>query len=283
MQASVDALRQVVYEHYGLHGRDLPWRKTHEPYHIFVSEIMLQQTQVDRVKPKYESFIARFPTFAALAEASVVELLAEWRGLGYNRRALAMQRAAGTVVQDYCGSLPEDKEALMALPGIGEYTASAIRTFAFDKPDAFIETNIRAVFIHHFFPDANGVTDAELLPLIRTAVDQERPRVWYQALMDYGTYLKRQANPSRRSAHHRPQSRFEGSRRQARGEILRMLLENGPLSPQSLRLQVRGWDVRHDDALRGLLSEGFIGEREGHYRVGCSSDSGTDSEVLTPP
>jgi A/G-specific adenine glycosylase len=262
---TIDLLRDAVYSHFDEHGRDLPWRKTSEPYHILVSEVMLQQTQVDRVIPKYVSFIRRFPDFASLASASSSEVLGEWQGLGYNRRALSLQRAAKTVMKDHGGVLPMDKATLMKLPGIGDYSASAIRAFAFNQPDAFIETNIRAVFIHHFFPASVGVTDAQLLPVVEAAIDRGNPGRWYQALMDYGVMLKQQDNASRRSAHHRPQCRFQGSRRQARGEILRILLERRTLAPDSLRAAIAAWDGRFEDALSAMLKEGVVTERAGEY------------------
>jgi A/G-specific adenine glycosylase len=262
---AIGLLRSAVYAYYGEHGRDLPWRKTSDPYHILVSEVMLQQTQVDRVIPKYVSFIRRFPDFASLASASSSEVLGEWQGLGYNRRALSLQKAAKTVMKDHGGVLPQDKATLMTLPGIGDYTASAIRAFAFNQPDAVIETNIRAVFIHHFFPEEERVADAQLLPVVEAAIDRDNPRRWYQALMDYGVRLKQQDNASRRSAHHRPQSRFQGSRRQARGEILRILLERRTLAPDSLRAAIAAWDGRFEDALSAMLKEGVVTERAGRY------------------
>jgi len=263
----VQSLREVVYAHYQEHGRDLPWRKTTDPYRVLVSEVMLQQTQVDRVVPKYQSFIERFSDFASLASAPTSEVLKEWQGLGYNRRALSLQRAATEVVSSYGGILPRDKSSLMRLPGIGSYSASAIRAFAFNEPDAFIETNIRTVFIHHFFPDTEAVTDAELMPIVEMAIDRENPRRWYQALMDYGVKLKREENSARRSAHHRAQSRFEGSTRQARGEILRVLLQGGRLSIHDLEDSVNVWDTRYDNALSAMVREGVVRERGEAYSL----------------
>ena len=258
-------LRERVYAYYEQHGRDLPWRKTSDPYHIVVAEVMLQQTQVDRVVSKYVSFLQQFPDFASLASASSSDVLREWQGLGYNRRALSLQRTAQEVVESHHGVLPRDKATLMKLPGLGSYTASAIRAFAFDQPDAFIETNIRAVFIHLFFPNQDRVSDSEIMPLVETAVDRENPRRWYQALMDYGVMLKRQDNASRRSAHYRPQSGFEGSRRQARGEILRVLLSRGGICADDLQSDIEGWDARFDDALKAMVQEGVVKERGGNY------------------
>jgi len=262
---SITHLRQLVYTYYERRGRDLPWRKTSDPYRVLVAEVMLQQTQVDRVVPKYLGFIDRFPDFASLASASASDVLREWQGLGYNRRALALHRAAREVVESHGGFLPQDKPTLMRLPGIGSYSASAIRAFAFNQPDAFIETNIRTVFIHHFFPGAERVTDAEILPLVEMAIDRDNPSRWYQALMDYGVHLKQQDNASRRSAHYRSQSGFEGSLRQARGEVLRVLLDEGTMTPDGFRAAIPTWDSRYADALNAMVKEEVVKERDGKY------------------
>ena len=248
----------VVYAHYERYGRDFPWRHTTDPYHVLVSEVMLQQTQTGRVASKYREFLKQFPDVCALAQAGVVEVLAAWQGLGYNRRALALHRTACIICTDFAGLVPQEKQALLALPGIGPYTAAAIRAFAFDLPDVFIETNIRTVFIHEFFPGATTVHDRDILPMVEATLDRSAPRRWYQALMDYGAMLKESGNPSRRSAHHRVQSRFKGSRREARGIILRTLLGEGPLPPDALKSSVPDWDNRFDEALRMLQCDGLV-------------------------
>ncbi len=208
-------MRRAVLTHYKKHGRHhLPWRKTHDPYRILVSEVMLQQTQVDRVIPKYEAFIARFPTAKKLANAELREVLSLWQGLGYNRRAKYLWEAAklwGTVALEY-------------LPGVGPYTASAVRVFAYNQPEVLIETNVRAVYLHYLFPGHSKVPDSLLTPHIRVPKGVA-PRDWYAALMDYGTYLKKTVpNPSRRSASHAVQKKFKGSDREIRGAILRARL-----------------------------------------------------------
>ncbi len=217
--------RKEIYAHYRAHGRrDLPWRKTKSAYRILVSEFMLQQTQVARVVEKYGPFVERFPDFESLARARLRDVLKEWSGLGYNRRALLLREAARIVVARFDGTTPREFEQLLALPGIGRATASEISAFAFGEPRAFIETNVRAVYIHFFFAGRERVADSELMPLVEQTLDRKNPRKWYYALMDYGAALKREhANPSRRSAHHAKQARFEGSDRQARGLIVRAL------------------------------------------------------------
>lgn len=218
--------------------RDLPWRRTRDPYRIWLSEVMLQQTQVARVEHRMPQWLERFPTIEALAAAPVADVLAAWQGMGYNRRALALKQAAQEVVDRYDGVMPQDLAALKALPGIGPATAQGIRSFAFDLPGVYLETNVRTVFLHHFFPDVPGVPDRELVPLIEATCPgasapfadpqdaADTPRAWYYALLDYGAQLKKELpNPSRRSAGYTRQSRFEGSRRQKRAELVRILLD----------------------------------------------------------
>lgn len=222
--------------------RDLPWRNTRDPYGIWISEVMLQQTQVPRVLERWGAWLDRFPSVQALAQAPVADVLEEWQGMGYNRRALALKGAAEAIVAEYDGEIPQDTRRLCALPGIGPATAQGIRSFAFDLPGVYLETNVRTVFLHHFFPDVPGVPDRELVPLIQAACpagedaagdlfaiaqdENDTPRSWYYALLDYGAHLKKTVpNPSRRSSSYTRQSAFEGSRRQKRAHIVRMLLD----------------------------------------------------------
>ena len=219
--------------------RDLPWRRTRDAYAIWVSEAMLQQTQVSRVDGRWQSWLERFPSVDALAAASSADVLAEWQGLGYNRRALALWNAAREVSEHHGGVMPVDEAELRALPGIGPATAAGIRAFAYDLPGVYLETNVRTVFLHELFPEADGVPDSALVPLVREAcpgtgaeipgVDVPcTPRSWYYALLDYGAYLKRTVpNPSRRSRSNVRQSKFEGSHRQKRASVVRMLLAAG--------------------------------------------------------
>lgn len=210
--------------------RDLPWRRTRDPYAIWISEVMLQQTQTTRVDGRWQRWLERFPTVGALAAADAADVLDEWQGLGYNRRALSVLRAA-QAVSAAGGVMPAEAAALEALPGIGPATAAGIRAFAFDLPGVYLETNVRTVFLHELFPEAESVPDRELVPLVRDTCPpdasnpEDDPRTWYYALLDYGAYLKRTVpNPSRRSRTHARQSRFEGSHRQKRAELLRVLL-----------------------------------------------------------
>lgn len=235
--------QEIVWDYYAKHARDLPWRSSEadgsfDPYKIMVSEIMLQQTQVSRVIPKYEQFLTRFPNVSALADAQLGEVISVWQGLGYNRRAKYLQLAAKQVVREFGGMLPASVEKLEALPGIGKNTAAAICAYAFNQSVSFIETNIRSVYIHHFFNDTEQVHDKDILKFVEQTCDQEMPREWYWALMDYGSYLKSSiGNMSRQSKAYVKQSKFEGSRRQIRGNVLRYLSE-GPHTEKDLQERI---------------------------------------------
>ncbi|MBI4132642.1 MAG: A/G-specific adenine glycosylase [Candidatus Sungbacteria bacterium] len=218
------------------HRRNLPWRKTENPYRILISEVMLQQTQVGRVLPKYRSFLRLFPTIEALARAPLSRVLGAWQGLGYNRRALYLKRLAGIVVRDYNGRIPSDPELLRRLPGIGPGTAGAISAFAFGKRVAFLETNIRRVFLYAFFRNRRRVQDAEVLAKIKQTLPQRSIREWYYALMDYGALaLKHAPNPNHRSAAYAKQPPFQGSRRELRGQILSAVVDAGRIKKERLR------------------------------------------------
>ncbi len=227
--------QKEVYTYYNNHKRDFPWRKTEDPYCIFVSEIMLQQTQTDRAVDKYREFIHAFPSFEELAQASFAEVLGKWKGLGYNRRAKWTHEISKIIVKDYDGKMPDSLKELEKLPGIGHATARSISAFAFDRPTVFLETNIRTVLIHHFFADKDKVDDEELLKISEQVLDEENPREWYSALMDYGVYLKKElGNLNHKSTHYRKQSKFIGSDRQIRGKILAILLKEKEISLKEL-------------------------------------------------
>lgn len=209
--------------------RDLPWRHIDDPYAVLVSEIMLQQTQVTRVGRFWERFLEAFPTLDALAAAAVPDVLERWQGLGYNRRALALKRTADQCAADGRGRLPDSYEGLLALPGIGPATAAGVMAFAHQMPGVYVETNVRAVFLHELFPHEDKVSDKMLEPLVAAAAFHPTaaadPRRWYYGLLDYGAHLKATGvNPTRRSASYSRQSVFEGSRRQKRAWIVRRVL-----------------------------------------------------------
>jgi A/G-specific adenine glycosylase len=224
---------------------------------------MLQQTQVNRVLPKYHAFLKRFPTVHALAQAPLREVLIQWQGLGYNRRAKMLHACALEVVEKHKGRFPQTQEALVALPGIGPYTAGAVLAFAYNKPVVFIETNIRSVYLHHFFNDATQVTDRELLPFIERTLHTGDPRSWYYALMDYGVCIKKECgNPNTRSVHYTKQSAFKGSDRQIRGAIVRLLTEK-----EYTRNALHGAlslfeDARIDAQIEKLKKEGIVVQKK---------------------
>lgn len=258
MKPSSKQFQKIILDHYSEHGRVLPWRKTSDPYAIVVSEIMLQQTQAERVVPKYEKFLANFPTFAALAIAPLPTVLKAWQGLGYNRRAINLQRLAKEVAEKYNGVLPDDPELVDELPGIGKATAGSIVTYSYNKVAPFIETNVRAVYIHFFFPNRDDVHDNELWPIVAKTVDTTNPRRWYNALMDYGVKLKKEhRNPSRKSKHHIRQSKFEGSNRQLRGKIVKLLLENPEFSSDEVSIALDAPFELVEKNMIQLAKEGF--------------------------
>lgn len=224
----MNTLLKELKAHYKKHKRShLPWRATTDPYKILVSELMLQQTQVERVIPFYTRFIKTFPTPKKLAAAPLSKVLLLWQGLGYNRRAKFLHEAAKQITKS---SFPNTAEGMEELPGVGHYTARAIAAFARNSPEVFVETNIRTVFIHHLFPRRSNISDAQLLPLVSEALKRSRmePKDFYAALMDYGSYLKRSGiKLNTRSKHYVKQSKFEGSMRQKRAAKLRELLARG--------------------------------------------------------
>ena len=252
--------QKTILDWYKQNGRhDLPWRKTANPYRICVSELMLQQTQVDRVIPKYTEFLKIFPTVTALATAPTAEVLAAWQGLGYNRRALYLKKTA-QIIAEHSGRWSHSPEELEKLPGIGPYTARAIATFCWNSREIFLETNIRRVFIHFFFSDfTEPVHDRQILPLIASTLPPGNPREWYWALMDYGTLaLKTISNPNRRSRSYTKQSPFKGSHRQIRGQILRLLLDKKTVTMKHLEAALSLSPNRLIPALDELAREGFL-------------------------
>lgn len=254
----IEAFQKTVWEHYSAYGRDLPWRQPNsdgsfDPYKILVSEIMLQQTQVSRVIPKYTAFLQVFPDIQTLAKAPLSDVVIAWSGLGYNRRAKYMHDGAKQLVGK---DKPWKLHDLTDCKGIGPNTAAAVLVYAYNRPLVFIETNIRTVYIHHFFSGRSDVSDKEILTLIDVTLDRTNPRKWYGALMDYGTYLKAAVgNASVHSRHHTKQTIFKGSARQIRGQILRLLIQ-GPHTLGQLGAVIK--DYRLERLICNLESEGLI-------------------------
>lgn len=255
---SMSDFKKLVWEFYEKNKRVLPWRNVNNPYEIFISEVMLQQTQVQRVIPKYENWVREFPDFKILSQASLQKVILFWSGLGYNRRAKFLLDSARIISTEWKGAIPQDPELLIQLPGIGKATAASIVVFSYNKPIPFIETNIRRVFIHEFFKESNDISDKQILELVESTIDLNQPRNWYYALMDYGAYLGRTVpNPNRRSKMYTRQSTFEGSPRQVRGEILR-ILTSGPVLEKVLKKKIKGNTLHFQKALEQLLTESFL-------------------------
>jgi A/G-specific adenine glycosylase len=221
--------------------------------------MMLQQTQTARVVEKYVRFVDTLPDVRSLADAPTHEVLALWQGLGYNRRALYLKRAAAVIVRDFGGVIPKDEKSLLSLPGVGPATAGAVRAFTYGEPAVFIETNIRAVFIHHFFEERDAVDDREILPLVEATLDRNTPRTWYWGLMDYGVHLKEsEGNPAARSAHHTTQSPFRGSDREIRGVVLALLVEKETVTKEDILARFPGENDRIGRIVADLEREGFL-------------------------
>lgn len=246
----------------------MPWRQTRDPYRIVVSEVMLQQTQVPRVIGKYRQFIKIFPTIKFLAVAPLSDVLRAWQGLGYNRRAVLLKQFAEKIVSEYKGRIPADREILKTLPGIGEATSGSLCAFAFNMPVVFIETNIRSVFIHHFFQDKEKISDKEIFPLVERALDRDNPREWYYALMDYGVHLKATLpNPGRKSRHYVKQSAFHGSDRQIRSTIVKVLLAKGRVREENLFPAVCADRERLKKIIRSMSRDGLITRVQEYIRL----------------
>lgn len=266
-EAETVAFRSLVRGYYEKSGRSFPWRLTRDPWAILVSEIMLQQTQTDRVVPKYLAWMRAYPDAAALARSPLAEVLELWSGLGYNRRALALSRAASRIAS--AASFPDDEDSLLELPGVGPYTARAVLAFAFGRPVVLIETNIRSVFLHRFFEGEEGVPDSRIAPLVEATMDRRDPRTWYYALMDYGVEIKRTfGNPNARSAHYAKQSPFADSNRRIRGSLLKELGRLGRADAEELAAALPFAGERVRLALGELKAEGFVAESSGIYRLG---------------
>lgn len=254
-------MEQYVHKHY----RQLPWRQPLlqsngylDEYGVLISEIMLQQTQVSRVVPKFTAWMKRFPTARSLANASLHEVLQYWSGLGYNRRGKYAHEAAKQLVDRE----PWTASDLEACKGIGYNTAAAIIVYSYNQPLVFVETNVRSVFMYYFedmLPlTAKGkVHDKDLEPYIRAALDEKDPRMWYWSLMDYGSYLKKEVgNSTSKSAHYTKQSKFEGSFRQLRSRLLREIMSAGGLSEEELLHLSK--DDRLQKALKALQQDGLV-------------------------
>jgi A/G-specific adenine glycosylase len=246
---------------YAEQARDLPWRRTRDPYAILVAEVMLQQTQVDRVIPKWRAWLERFPTLAALAHASRADAIRAWEGLGYNLRAVRLHAIACQCVAEFGGSLPDSVDGLLRLNGIGPYTAGAVACFAYEQPVAMVDTNIRRVLSRVF-----GVDPSEVERIAASVLPDDNAYAWNQALMDVGATLCRvgkplclvcpllaECNGPKLWPRRRPvQGEFAGSNRFHRGRILARLRELAPSA--SLPIAEAG----RPDLVEALIRDGLV-------------------------
>jgi A/G-specific adenine glycosylase len=273
--ARVKSFREKVWGFYRAQGRhNLPWRPPSlqirkgvlDVYPVMVSEIMLQQTQVSRVLPKFQEWMKQFPNLKTLAEASRKDVLSLWQGLGYTRRAKFLHEAAQEIIKN---RLPKTVAGLESLPGIGHYTARAIATFAWDESYAFVETNIRTVYINHFFKNKEMVTDTEILEVAEQTLDTKYPREWMYALMDYGSYLKSQGKAHNGKANgFTRQSKFKGSVREVRGAIMKFFTQKENLTLRDKKEFEKQFDEKRVvEALQGLVKDGLIQQQRGGYKI----------------
>ncbi|HIH37723.1 A/G-specific adenine glycosylase [Candidatus Woesearchaeota archaeon] len=249
----IQALQNKILSNYKKNKRDFPWRKTTDPYHILVSEIMLQQTQTDRVIKKYEEFIKKFPTISVLAKASLADVLIAWSGLGFNGRAKRLQDCAKEIAK--MKSFPKAPGELQKLPGIGPYTSRSILIFAFNKDLACVDTNIRRILIHELHLK-ESISDKELQEIAESIVPRNKSRDWHNALMDYGAQIltSRTTGIAPKST----QSKFEGSNRWYRGQILKILAKEDSITPKNFSNRVNQPESFLQPIIEGMQKEGLI-------------------------
>ena len=252
----INLFQEKILDWYTVHKRNLPWRRTRDPYKILISEVMSQQTQISRVIPKFTAWIEAFPTVQSLAEASVADVLAHWSGLGYNRRALNLKKEAEKIVREYDGTFPQKEKDLLDLPGIGQYTARAVLCFAFNKQVAVVDTNVRKVIITQLGQDENDKKAIEALA--QQLLPKQQAYDWNQALMDYASHvLKREKITIPK------QSKFIGSHRYYRGQILKQLLLHKQISVSDIGQKIKKDYTPTEEQwltslVKELVDEGFI-------------------------
>jgi len=295
VDAVVEALRERMVPWYEVNKRDLPWRHTTEPYQLVAAELMLQQTGVDRIAPRWTRFVERFPSWQSIAEATPGEVIREWQGLGYNRRAVSLHRMARAVVEEFGGSLPADRKQLLELPGVGPYTANAILSFVHNQDVPAIDVNLRRVIGRLAFSDAEAPL-ADVEAVAAEAIPPGRSGDWNQALMDFAALVCtlrkpacllcqmrdvcRTANggaapierPTRLAAERRV--RYVGSTRYQRGKVVDLLRNEPRLSAEEiadrLAADPAAGQFELELLLAGLVRDGLIelAEDDGsHYRL----------------
>lgn len=257
----------MIFNWWKIHRRDLPWRHTHNTYNIFISEIMLQQTQVSRVIPKYIEFLKKFPTIEALAKAKTAHVLRIWKGMGYNRRALYIHQAAKQILQDYNGKFPRKESELVQLPGLGKYTARALLVFVYKKDIPLVDTNIRKILTHFFFNDTPQ-PERLIYQLAQQLIPIGKSWEWHQALMDYGALElpnSFQKNPLRIKTRKKGIP-FTDSDRYYRGRIIDILRECTYAERNLLKTLQKNYKKKtryFQSLLAVLLKEGLISRSSG--------------------
>jgi A/G-specific adenine glycosylase len=258
MASDPTGFRKLIFLWWKTHRRELPWRRTHNPYHILISEVMLQQTQVARVVPKYREFLRAFPTVQDLANATPAQVLRVWQGMGYNRRALYLYKTARSIVSDYQGIFPQSEDKLVQLPGLGTYTARALLVFAYRQHVAMVDTNIRRIITHFFFDDVPQ-PEAKIQAVADRLVPKGKSWEWHQALMDYGALaLRIPRTPSRMPREAIP---FKESNRFYRGRIVDRLRQGNIQERILLQELKRVYDKPHAflrPVLETLLRDGLV-------------------------
>ncbi len=260
--------KKEIMKYYRQNGRhDLPWRHDTSPYSIVVSEIMLQQTQVARVIEFYNKWMKMWPSFCDLASAELHEVLKVWKGLGYNIRAIRLHKLSKEIIEKYNGVFPCNFEDINKLSGIGPYTAGAIMNFSYKKATSIIETNIRRVYIHHYFYNKQNIDDKVLCPVIMQTMNQANPQVWFWALMDYGSSLPKilKFNANRQSKHYTKQSKFQDSDRFFRSKILSTVVENKLISIEEIFSILGNDKERSSKIVNKMIKENILTDLGGKY------------------
>lgn len=270
---TIPRFQKKILTWYLKNKRDFPWRKTSNPYYILVSEIMLQQTQISRVLPKYKEFLCEFPNLKKLSLSSNKKLFQLWKGLGYWRRALFLREAAKTILNQYKGKFPKEAALLERLPGIGHYTARALLCFGFKHEEAFLDTNIRRIYLHFFFSKRKSVSDKEILKIAEKAVWKKDPKKWHYALFDYGALVLKDKKINKKSLHYHPQSKFQGSFRSFRTKTMHYLLLKNKTTHQHLESFLKREIKRakksylSKEVISSLLKDKLIKKTKTHYFV----------------
>ncbi len=251
----IELFRQKIFDFYRLNRRSFPWRESTDRYAVMISEIMLQQTQAERVIPKYEAWLQHFPDVSTLASAQLKEVLAMWSGLGYNSRAVRLHRSASIIVERFGGVVPPRPDLLKTLPGIGEYTCRSIPVFADNFDAAAVDTNIRRIMIHEFML-SEDISPLNLQQAAEALLPLGRSREWHNALMDYGALLLTSKRSGIRSLGR--QSTFHGSKRWYRGRLVHDLVRSEVLFVEEIKEKYGDCPWNLDEIIDDLIAEGVV-------------------------